>query len=158
MSERLNRAPNGLCCNMMTTHTRTYKTRPLDLGMIDVHISHLHPVMTLDSFGNCTQALSTVSANEDVDESEISVTSELSRIDVGHHITTRNPDDSQCQGLPSLQTSSPRSVANAMPENILPIRPFPLLDFLQSDEFAFLQSIAADNHQGILHSYSSMQH
>ena len=59
--------------------------------------------------------------------------------DVKHNNVTGSLHDDQSQGLPVLQLSSPRLLpVTTAPAGILPIRPFPLLEFIESHELTLL--------------------
>ena len=67
--------------------------------------------------------------------------------------TTGNgdPKDLQCPGHISLEPLSPSLTPVATTQgrpDPLPIRPFPLLEFLQSDELAVLQAMLEESDEG----------
>lgn len=95
------------------------------------------------------------------DTGEMCLTSHFHSSEVTHSTVARPLTDTECQGPPFLQPSSPRP-SSVMPENsqtdTLPIRPFPLQGLLESYELSVLLSILEASDDGKCVSYPPILH
>lgn len=105
-----------------------------DKGKIDRYGSHSH-----------------LSYDWDPDITSLHFTSHSNDSNMAHAAENRCPSDLRDQSLPSVWPPPPRLTPVAASQSqvtSLPIRPFPLLEFLQSDELAVLQAALEDSDEG----------
>ena len=124
---------------------------PLAQGVISSRVTP--SLITMMKEGPCDrdQPLSSPSSDVKTDKS-MGDSSRCDNSDMGNVNATEGFYDDQSQGLPVLQASSPYfSPVTTPPVEALPIRPFPLLDFLESHELTVLLASLEDSDEGTFH-------